>query len=401
MNEPKIRFQGFEGEWNALFLNECLSISEEINAHNTYGKEDVLSVSDESGVVNQIKHLGRSYAGKSVSGYKVLRTNQIVYTKSPLRGKPFGIIKVNEGAVGIVSVLYAVYNTQKGIYPMYIQRYFDPCNRLNKYLLPLVNKGAKNTINVSDETALNGTITIPNSFDEQRSICDYLENIDALINSSASRLTSLKQMKAASLQAMFPQEGETVPKIRFKGFEGEWKKVKLGEIFLERLENNIYGEMLSVTMNNGIIRARENGRFDNSNNDKTNYKVVKIGDIAYNSMRMWQGASGCSQYEGIVSPAYTVVIPKKGISSLFFAYYFKTHETIEKFRLHSQGLTKDTWNLKYPAFSKIEILCPQNIAEQQAIASYFTSLDKQITLQAQRLEKLKQIKSACLDKMFV
>lgn len=236
---------------------------------------------------------------------------------------------------------------------------------------------------------------------EQQAIASYFTSLDSQISASTSRLASLKQMKAASLQAMFPQEGETVPKIRFKGFEGEWKKVKLGKLFSERIENNVDGEMLSVTMNNGIIKAAENGRFDNSNSDKSKYKVVKVGDIAYNSMRMWQGASGCSQYEGIVSPAYTVVVPNANIHSLFFAYLFKTIPMINLFRLHSQGLTKDTWNLKYPAFSIIEVSYPESKAEQQAIATYFTSLDRQISLQSQRLEKLKQIKSACLDKMFV
>ncbi len=116
---------------------------------------------------------------------------------------------------------------------------------------------------------------------------------------------------------------------------------------------------------------------------------------------MWQGASGCSKYEGIVSPAYTVVTPAEGVSSPFFAYLFKTQAIIQSFRLHSQGLTSDTWNLKYPPFSKISVIYPSDIEEQKCIASYFTSLDTQISLQTQRLEKLKQIKSACLDNMFV
>ena len=97
-------------------------------------------------------------------------------------------------------------------------------------------------------------------------------------------------------------------------------------------------EMLSVTMNQGIIKASENGRFDNSNSDKSHYKVVKVNVIAYNSMRMWQGASGCSPYDGIVSPAYTVVTPVEGIDPHFFACLFKTPSVIKLFRLSSQGL---------------------------------------------------------------
>ena len=118
-------------------------------------------------------------------------------------------------------------------------------------------------------------------------------------------------------------------------------------------------------------------------------------------MRMWQGACGCSKYEGIVSPAYTVIVPKEDICSYFFNYMFKTNRMLKVFRLNSQGLTSDTWNLKYPAFSKLSVVYPKNIGEQHAIADYFTNLDSQISLQTQRLEKLKQIKSACLDNMFV
>lgn len=245
------------------------------------------------------------------------------------------------------------------------------------------------------------TICYPDNEIEQKSISDYFKSLDSMIQTTTKKILSLKQMKSASLISMFPQKGETKPRVRFKGFEGKWVYSQLGDIFLERIESNIHGEMLSVTMNDGIIKASENGRFDNSNSDKSKYKVVKINDIAYNSMRMWQGASGCSQYEGIVSPAYTVVMPVDGIDSKFFSYMFKTLPMIKLFRLHSQGLTSDTWNLKYPAFSKIKVLYPKDIIEQQKIASFFTSLDKQISLQEQRLEKLKQIKSACLDKMFV
>jgi len=400
--KPKIRIKGFNDAWEYSYLYNCLEISTEVNKENKYGKDEVLSVSDDFGVVNQIKHLGRSYAGKSVSGYKILLPGQIVYTKSPLRDKPFGIIKENNYQAGIVSVLYAVYNVKEGIFSKYIQRYFEPKQRINKYLVPLVNKGAKNTMNISDEMSLNGKITKPVTICEQQAICIYFDKVDELISTASSRLASLKQVKGASLQAMFPQKGETVPKIRFKGFEGEWEEILLGSLFSERVENDVTAEMLSVTMHDGIIKANENGRYDNSNSDRSNYKLVLKDDIAYNTMRMWQGASGCSPYSrGIVSPAYTVITPNVGVCSVFFAFYFKTNGLINKFRLNSQGLTKDTWNLKYPAFSSISVLYPTNVLEQQRIASYFTSLDKQIALQMQRLEKLKQIKAACLDKMFV
>lgn len=401
MNVPEIRFKEFCDYYNDVLLEKCLSVSNKKNNKLEYKKEDALSVSDEFGVVNQIEHLGRSYTGNNISTYKILNKGQIVYTKSPLKLKPFGIIKVNNNKPGIVSVLYAIYDVKEGFDPNYISVYFEPSFRLNKYLLPLINKGAKNTVNISDETALSGEVHIPLSHAEQQKIVSYFQSLDSLIQIISNKLASLKRIKAASLQSMFPQEGETVPKVRFKGFKEGWEKEKLGNLFKERIENNINGELLSVTINNGIIKASDNGRFDNSNNDKSHYKVVKIGDIVYNTMRMWQGASGYSAYEGIVSPAYTVIIPQEQVFPLFFAYLFKTQSLINRFRIHSQGLTTDTWNLKFAGFSIIEVCFPKSKLEQQKIASYFCNLDKQISLQTQRLEKLKQIKAACLDKMFV
>ena len=199
---PRVRFKGFEGEWEKKTLGDCLTINNERNQSNVYGINDVLSVSDEVGVVNQIKLLGRSYAGKSVVNYRVLKTNQIVYTKSPLKSKPYGIIKVNKGDIGIVSVLYAVYDANENVYPDYIHYYFEPIHRINNYLLPLINKGAKNTMNISDEMALTGYIWIP-SLEEQNTIANYLKALDRQITLHTQRLEKLNQIKAACLDRMF------------------------------------------------------------------------------------------------------------------------------------------------------------------------------------------------------
>ena len=126
-----------------------------------------------------------------------------------------------------------------------------------------------------------------------------------------------------------------------------------------------------------------------------------IGDIAYNSMRMWQGASGSSEYEGIVSPAYTVVKPKDGMEPLFFAYMFKKPDITHIFEINSQGLTSDTWNLKYPAFSKIKVRVPVDVLEQKKIAEYLVEMDKIIESYERELDLIIKIKKGCLQKMFV
>ncbi len=189
------------------------------------------------------------------------------------------------------------------------------------------------------------------------------------------------------------------PAIRFKGFTEAWEQRELGECFDERQERSSEGELISVTINDGIKKFSELGRHDNSSEDKSHYKVVRCGDIAYNSMRMWQGASGYSPYNGILSPAYTVLIPKDDVNSQFFSYVFKRAEMIHTFQICSQGITSDTWNLKYPALAKIETSLP-NIEEQKKIADYFRNLDRLITLHQRKYDKLVKVKKSMLEKMF-
>ena len=199
---PKVRFKGFEGEWKKALLSECLAVSKEKNTDNMFDKDEVLSVSDDFGVCNQIELLGRSYAGKSVSNYGVLRRGYIVYNKSPLKSKPYGIIKANHGPSGIVSTLYAIYSPKKNVSPDFIEIYFDAPYRMNKYIQPLINKGAKNDMKVSSENALKGHIMLP-SYAEQQSIASFFTSLDRQIALHAQRLEKLKQIKAACLDKMF------------------------------------------------------------------------------------------------------------------------------------------------------------------------------------------------------
>ena len=190
-----------------------------------------------------------------------------------------------------------------------------------------------------------------------------------------------------------------VPKLRFPGFTDAWEQRKLGEVFSERSERSGDGDLISVTINSGVVRFEDLDRKDNSSEDKSNYKVVKIGDIAYNSMRMWQGASGYSPYNGILSPAYTVIVPNSGYYSKFFAFDFKRFDRIQIFKSNSQGLTSDTWNLKYPALSLIKVLSPE-MEEQIAIADFLTKFDTLISLHQRKLDNVKMLKKSLLQKLF-
>ena len=131
---PKLRFPGFDEPWEENELSHYLVENTERNRGLAFGKEDVLSVSGEYGVINQIAFQGRSFAGESVADYHVVETDDIVYTKSPLKANPYGIIKANKGIPGIVSTLYAVYHPLNTVAPRFVDLYFANDLRLNKFL---------------------------------------------------------------------------------------------------------------------------------------------------------------------------------------------------------------------------------------------------------------------------
>ena len=196
------------------------------------------------------------------------------------------------------------------------------------------------------------------------------------------------------------KEGQRkAPILRFKGFTDAWEQRKLGNLFNERKEKSTKGELLSVTLSNGVTKFSDLNKKDNSNIKSGNYKVVKKNDIPYNSMRMWQGASGVSSYDGIVSPAYTVLVPNRNSNSNFYAVLFKKKSILNLFTRFSQGLTSDTWNLKYPILK--DIIVPfTNLEEQKRIFKIFNVINNLLALYDRKLKLISQVKKYFLDNLF-
>lgn len=158
-------------------------------------------------------------------------------------------------------------------------------------------------------------------------------------------------------------------------------------------------EQHSTALKNTAMPRSEIEGKDNSSEDKSNYKVVLTGDMVYNSMRMWQGANGISPCDGIVSPAYTVLMPKIPISNGYFAAFFKSPNLINEFRKNSQGMTSDTWNLKYPQIETIKVCIPA-LSEQNRVADMLRTLERRIAKQAQLVDNLKKYKRGLLSREF-
>ncbi|MFY1685005.1 restriction endonuclease subunit S [Micromonospora sp. WMMD730] len=167
-----------------------------------------------------------------------------------------------------------------------------------------------------------------------------------------------------------------------------WQLCTLGEVLQLRTERGVAGDpLLSVLAGRGVVPQHESGRRDISSADKTAYRRVHSGDIVYNTMRMWQGVSARSNLSGIVSPAYTVCRPAKGVDTRFVAHLLRLPRLITEFKNRSQGLVSDTWNLKYSSFKNISILMPPE-REQQRVADILDSVDDSIDATERLLAKL-------------
>ena len=403
--KPKIRFKGFEGEWKEYSLGEVGSIYSGIGFPECEqgGRSGIpfYKVSDMNNQGNEsIMHSSNNY----VSDKQIQRNHWKICSETP--------------AIFFAKVGAAVMLNRKRIV-------LEPCLCDNNtmmfslskdkwstnFALPLFNNvDFPSLAQVGSLPSFNGSqvkeikVKLP-KFEEQEMVGKYFTSLDSQISASTSRLASLKQMKAASLQAMFPQEGETVPKIRFKGFEGEWKKVSFKDFtFHAGTKNRDNLPLESYSISNEFVFIPQNEQFENGGTmtqaDKRMYYIVSPNSFAYNPARINVGSLG--YYEGkedvIVSSLYEVFKTDDTICDKFLLYWFKTNifqKMIEQFQEGGVRLY-----FFYDKMCKCSLKRP-SLAEQQAIASYFTSLDRQISLQSQRLEKLKQIKSACLDKMFV
>ena len=213
---PKLRFPGFDEPWEHKELLYYLVENTDRNKQLKFGKENVLSVSGEYGIVNQIAFQGRSFAGESVADYHVVETDDIVYTKSPLKANPYGIIKVNNGVPGIVSTLYAVYHPLKTVVPRFVDFYFSNDLRLNKFLKPLVNIGAKHDMKVNNTFVLTGMVVFP-PLREQQKIVDFLTILDRRIDVQRKKVEALKKYKRGLLSREFGQQANGDLNNRYVG----------------------------------------------------------------------------------------------------------------------------------------------------------------------------------------
>ena len=359
---PKIRFKGFNDDWEQRKLIEYLAVSKVKNKDEAYNKDDVLSVSGDYGIVNQIEFQGRSFAGASVTNYGVVATGDVVYTKSPLKSNPYGIIKTNKGKTGIVSTLYAVYKPLENTYPEFVQIYFEQDARMNNYMHPLVNKGAKNDMKVSDENALKGDVIFPQK-EEQIKISEYFLRLDNLISLHQRKLEKLGNIKKSMLEKMFPKDENKVPEIRFKGFNDDWEQHKVSK------------EVYSVDTGKSKYNILEIGKYE---------ILGSTGIIGYDDSYDYEGdflltarvganAGTLYRHSGKVKITDNTVFLQG--NHIDFVFYL-----LDKFDLKKLSFGSGQPLIKASELKAIELYIPKNSEEKNKITKYFISIDKLISL---------------------
>ncbi len=408
MNKPKIRFKGFEGEWKEKALGDVVDeFKYGINAAAVSydGENKYLRITDiDEGSRAFIKdELASPDADLSSCNEYIMQDGDIVIARTGASvGKSY-IYRPIDGKVYFAGFLIRARVNKN------VDREFVFQNTLTdgfkKYIRFVSQRSGQPGVNAEELKSY--LMNLPASLPEQRALASYFTSLDAQIAASTSRLSSLKQIKAASLLNMFPQKGEMVPRVRFKGFQGEWKKVKIGDV---------------APLTGGF--AFQSGQFKTSG-----VPIIRISNILSSGIvggdfvyyNEFKGDSEFRLYKGDVVIAMSGATTGKvatfeandfGYQNQRVGKFSRTnlvnYELLSKLvsapNFQKKIISKLTSSAQPNASSKdidsIDLVVPEETEEQRAIASYFTALDAQITLHRERLEKLKQIKAACLEKMF-
>lgn len=402
MKEPNIRFKGFRGEWKTSIIGDIATFSK----GRGYSKSDLRSEG------NPIVLYGRLYTNYSSviesvdtfaslqNGSVLTKGNEVIIPGSGETPEDIAVASaVEQKGVILGGDLNVLTFDQEKISPAFAAMnitYSNTHKELSGYAQ------GKTVVHLHNSSISKGHISYP-YIDEQQSISTYFQHLDALIQSTTKKIESLKQVKAASLLSMFPQEGETTPRVRFKGFEGEWEKVQFSELYEpSSIKNKTFGADKIISVANMYFKPVS---YISDEEYLKSYNVMNLGDIAFEGNKSKDYAHGRfvenTIGDGIVSHVFIVLKPiSKQYDLQFWKYLINYERIMGPILLRSTKHSTMMTDLVVSDFLKESVLVP-SYEEQIEIGKILSSLDRQITLHTQRLEKLKQIKTACLDEMFV
>ena len=397
---PKLRFPGFDEPLEHKELLHYLVENTARNKQLKFGKENVLSVSGEYGIVNQIAFQGRSFAGESVADYHVVETDDIVYTKSPLKANPYGIIKVNNGVPGIVSTLYAVYHPLKTVVPRFVDFYFSNNLRINKFLKPLVNIGAKHDMKVNNTFVLTGTVVFP-PLREQQKIVDFLTVLDRRIDIQRKKVEALKKYKRGVVRTLLTPDScciadatWTTAKIGDLGPFTKGAPLSKADIAPDGTPFILYGELYTTyhEVINAVIRRTQ------AQPEKQYYS--RVGDVIIPTSGETPeeiSTAACVMLPDIILAGDLNIFRSSKIDGRIMSYILN-HIVNGQIARIAQG--KSVVHIQASELSKIEISYP-DYNTQRKMFKIFDALNTRTEIAQKKLMALRCMQKALLQQLFM
>ena len=417
---PQIRFSGFTDTWEQRELSDTLNFL----SNNTLSRAEL---SEDTGTYKNV-HYGDVLI--KFGEYIDAQSTDLPYIADDEKAKKFESSKLQDGdiiiadtaedeAVGkcveignigdlsIVSGLHTIPCRSKVKFaPAYLGFYLNSSS-YHDQLIPLM-QGIKVT-SISKSAISDTLISAPTDLSEQGKIGQFFSQLDTLITLHQRKYDKLTKVKKAMLEKMFPKNGSPYPEIRFKGFTDAWEQRKLSAIADKVTEKNVglqYIETFTNSAEFGIISQRDFFDHDIAKMSSLGgYYIVRSEDFVYNPRISTSAPVGPINRNklgriGVMSPLYTVFRPHD-IDTTYLEYFFKSKywHSFMNFNGDS-GARSDRFSIKDSVFFEMPIPIP-HIDEQKKIGEYLAYLDRLITLHQRKLEKLKNIKKACLEKMFV
>ena len=378
-------------DWEENRLSHYLKVNNDKNVDLKYGKEDVFSISGELGIVNQIELLGRSYAGASVAPYGIVYPNDVVYTKSPLKANPYGIIKTNKtGKVGIVSTLYAVFHCKENVSPNFVQTYFEWDKNLNNYLYPIVNIGAKHDMKISDENSLKGYVVFPHR-SEQEKIAEILSMQDKLISLKEKLIEEKKLQKKALMQQLL------TGKKRVPNFSDTWRTSKLSNVLVEGSKIGVTDTSLYKKMTVKLaFKGLEFTKTDREMVDTRPFYIRNKNEIIIGKQNYFNGSVALvtDEFDGCICSNAIMSFSVKNADVKFILEYISQTDFMKKREMLANGTGQK--ELSEKDFLNFDILLPC-IDEQKRIGAIASTYDSEILLLQKELDQEKQKKKALMQ----
>ena len=391
---PSIRFGGFDNAWEQRKLGEIITeYKETVDSECTL---PILTSSKTEGVILQEEHFGRKQQ-HDITGYNILPRNYCTYrNRSDGVDFTFNINKCCDK--GIISKFYPVFSG-KNSDVFFLSLVLNNSDEVVREIAYTCTGTGQKVLSFLDLQKMK--VRAP-SYDEQKEIAAYFENLDHLITLHQRKYEKLQAFKVSMLEKMFPKDGADVPEVRFKGFDGSWEKMPASELFTSYVDKG-HPELpvLSATQDAGMVVRNEIGKsvFHEAANE-VGYKRVLPGQFVIH-LRSFQGGFAHSAIEGITSPAYTVFGLKEpeNHDDYFWKYVFMSKQFIKRLETVTYGI-RDGRSISYDEFLTLDFLFPRK-EEQSLICQYLLKLDSLIAMRKQELDKLQFIKKALLEKMFV